>query len=238
MPDSDSSPSERKIAALLLIAVVAGAIGIYSYGQEHPGAFDSFNSVFRSLSFPTGFALFGGAKSQILAIDAELTFDIPPAVKTEIANPAESVLISFQNANNSFTIDRMSWQYPSKAEIILDNYTGEITLSNPLSISGSAKSVSVNSAMIPYSENGIDVSASSLHIDSLLLKHVDGLDLELKNISGTVNAKDSKNSAVYTVSNNALSISSFTGDIEYYGGKIILRGSGKMDTELLGIKNK
>lgn len=235
MSDSDSGPSERKIAALLLIAVVAGAIGIYSYGQEHPGSLDTYSSIFRSISFPIGFAIFGGDKSQTLAIDAELSFDVPPAVDAEIKSPAESITISFANQNNKFTIENTPWQYPSKTDIILKNYTGSIDISNPTAISGTAKSVIVNSATIPYSDKGIKVSASSFTFDSLALNDV-VVDLELKNISGTIKAKNDKNSAVYTVSNSALSISSFSGDITYYGTKIILQGSGIMDTELLGIK--
>jgi|GEM_PF-1897270 len=236
MSDSDSGPSERKIAALLLIAVVAGAIGVYSYGQEHPGSLDTFSSVFKSISFPTGFAIFGGEKSEELAIDAELTFDIPPAVKTEIKSPAESILLSFANANNTFTIENTPWQYPSKTDINLKNYTGRFDISNPTTIAGTAKGVTVNSATIPYSDKSISVSASSLAFDSIAFNDLAGLNLELKNISGIIKAKNSKNSAVYTVSNSILSLSSFSGDIQYYGTKIILHGSGKLDTELLGTK--
>ncbi len=235
MSDSDSGPSERKIAALLLIAVVAGVIGIYSYGQEHPGSLDSFNSLFKSISFPTGFAIFGGDKLQTLTIDAEITFDVPPTAKAKINSPAESIAISFANPDNVFTIEKTPWQYPSKTEIILKNYTGEIDIASPTSISGSAKGITVNSATIPYSDKGIGVSASSFSFDSVLFNKV-MVDLELKNISGTIKAKNDKNSAVYTVSNSALSVKSFTGNIEYYGNKIKLIGSGKMDTELLGIK--
>lgn len=238
MSDSDSAPSERKIAALLLIAVVAGAIGIYSYGQEHPETMGAFNSIFKSISLPTGLAIFSGAKPQMISIDAELMFDVPTSTNAEIRNPAESVSVSFQNPNNTFTIDRFSWQYPSKTEIVLKNYTGSFELSNPLSFSGAAKSIEVNSAAIPYSGRDIDVSASSFGFDSVMFKNLENLDIELKNISGIIKAKDPKNSAVYSVSNSQLSVAEFDGDIEYYGGKIILRGSGKMNAELLGIKSK
>lgn len=236
MSDSDSSPSERKIAALLLIAIVAGAIGIYSYGQEHPESVDSFSSVFRSISLPTGLAIFGGEKSEEVVIDAELAFDVPPAVKAEIKSPAESITLSSANPKNIFIIQNTPWQYPSKTDIILKNYTGSIDISNPTTIAGAAKSVTVNSATIPYSDKSISVSASSFAFDSIAFHNLAGLNLELKNISGTIKAKNDKNSAIYTVSNSALSISSFSGDIQYYGTRIILRGSGIMDTELLGIK--
>ena len=235
MSDSDSGPSERKIAALLLIAVVAGVIGIYSYGQEHPGSLDSFGSLFKSISFPTGFAIFGGDKSQILTIDAELTFDVPSTAKAKITSPAESIAISFANPENIFTIEKMPWQSSSKTDIILKNYTGSIDISNPTTIAGSAKSVTINSNTIPYSDKGISVSASSFSFDSILFNKV-AVDLELKNITGTIKAKNDKNSAVYTVSNSVLSVKSFSGNIEYYGNKIKLVGSGKLDTELLGIK--
>ncbi|MBU4246331.1 MAG: hypothetical protein ABIF85_02080 [Nanoarchaeota archaeon] len=236
MSDSDSGHSERKIAALLLIAVVAGAIGIYSYGQEHPESMDSFSSVFKSITLPTGFAIFGSEKSEELVIDAELIFDMPPTAEAEIKSPAESILISFANPNNTFIIENTPWQYPSKTEIILKNYTGKIGISAPTSIKGIAKGVTVNSATIPYSDKSISVSASSFAFDYIAFNNVLGLNLELKNISGTIKAKNSKNSAVYTVSNSILSLSSFSGDITYYGTKLILQGSGKIDTELLGVK--
>ncbi len=237
MPDSDSRPSERKIAALLLIAVVAAAIGIYSYGQEHPDALNSISSVFRGMPFPTGFSIFSNSGSQVLSIDAELIFDAPAKAKTEIVNPAETISISFEDSNNTFTIDRLQWKSSEKSEIVMKNYTGSIEFSNPMSLSGSAKSIAVNSAVIPYSDKDISVSASAFKIDSLMLNGLNGVDIELKNITGTVKAKDSRNSAVYSVSNSRLSISDFAGNIEYYGDKIVLLGSGKMDTELLIIKN-
>jgi len=36
MADPESRPSEKKIAALLLIAIVTAAIGLYSYSREAP----------------------------------------------------------------------------------------------------------------------------------------------------------------------------------------------------------
>ncbi|VVB61343.1 Uncharacterised protein [uncultured archaeon] len=236
MPDSDSTPSERKIAALLLIAVVAGAIGLYSYGQEHPDTISSFNSIFKSISFPTGFSAFSAGRQQTVSIDSELTFETTPATEIKLQNPAEEFSVSFNNPNNTLTIDGTSWQYSSETKAIFENYTGSVILSQPLSLSGSAKGLSVNSAIIPESGKGISVSSPSLASDFAILKGLEGVDLQLKNVSGTINAKDDKNSAVYTISNMALSISSFKGDIEYYGKKIVLKGSGKIDTELLGVK--
>lgn len=235
MPDSDSRPSERKIAALLLIAVVAAAIGIYSYGQEHPDTMNSISSVFRGMSFPTGFSIFSNSGSQVLLIEAELTFDAPAAAKTEFANPIETFSLSFEDSNNTFTIDRLPLQSAEKSEIILKNYTGSIDISNPMSLSGSAKSIQFGSF---HSGKEIGVSASAFKINSAILSGVNGIDVELKNITGTVRAKDNRNSAVYSVSNNQLSISDFKGNIKYYGDKIILSGSGKMDTELLIVKNR
>ena len=59
------------------------------------------------------------------------------------------------------------------------------------------------------------------------------LNIDLRNITGTINADNGRNSAAYAVTNNVLSVSSFSGDLEFYGDRIIIRGKGKINADLL-----
>ncbi len=231
MPDNDTRPSQGKIAALLLIAVVAAGIGLYSYIRESPAAGGALGPVLERLSL-TGLMLYLRDSGKPIAIDGALSFDVPPEIALNLKEPAAEVSISM-SGENTFTLDRTTGRFWDGTSIGMKNYTGKVTLAKEVSVAGSAKSIRINLASEFASENGIPVQASGVKAGSVVLAGINSANFDLKNITGTIKADDGKNSATYAVTNNMLSVSGFSGDIEFYGNRIILRGTGRMNADLL-----
>lgn len=230
MPD-DTRPSQGKIAALLLIAVVAAGIGLYSYAKESPAAGGALGSVLDRLSL-TGLMLYLGDSGKPIAIDGALSFDVPPEIALNLKDPASEFSVSL-SGENSFTLDRVLWQFQDGTSIGMKNYTGKVTLAKEVSVAGSAKSIRINLASESVSEKGIPVQASGVKSSSVVLAGINSASFDLKNITGTIKADDGKNSATYAVTNNMLSVSGFSGSLEFYGNRIILRGTGRINADLL-----
>ena len=231
MADPESRPSEKKIAALLLIAIVTAAIGLYSYSREAPEVNGFLGSIASKISL-TGFSLSSDDSEKSLEIESILTFDVAPEIALRMQNAANGITI-LTSGKNTISIDRNMWEILDGTALDMKNFTGKVTLGPLVSLSGDAYSIRLNLASQSISEKGIPIQASVVSTKSVIFTGVNSISIDLKNITGTIKASDGKNSATYEVKNNILSISGFSGDIEFYGNKIVLRGKGMMNADLL-----
>jgi len=83
------------------------------------------------------------------------------------------------------------------------------------------------------SEKGLAVQAAALNTKSVILTGVNSVNLDLKISPEQYKQTTAKTPQAYEVKNNILSISGFSGDIEFYGNKIVLRGKGMLNADLI-----
>ena len=217
------------------IVLIAGIIGIVSYSDSGDASESDFSlgNVFSGLTSPTGNLIKNmfSSESETVEFSARLLSLEHQQMTFKFREPVTSIILNYTIPNPSLIVNGMPL-ISEKNHVTINEFKGDLIVSDKISIDGKTTSISFNDVEI-NPETGVSITAENISVESIVLTGVVDKSFEFKNIYGVINISAESGDLIYNKKTGDMDIKSFNGNMQIEDGVILIQGTGILKADVL-----
>ncbi|MCK4967897.1 MAG: hypothetical protein KAS12_02485, partial [Candidatus Aenigmarchaeota archaeon] len=144
--------------------------------------------------------------------------------------------INYHNPNNQFNINGILMSAVEPTLFETRDYTGNILISNDLTISGETKQIRLDKSFMEDNQKEMKISAKNITYDVFELVGIPQISLTLPKSSGNMRIYTNGDTVTYTISNKEIDFLTFSGNMKFSNYGVEISGIGTIKTSTLTTK--
>jgi hypothetical protein len=225
------------IGALIIAALITGILSLT--GTETSQSKNIIHKTTENSNSPIGnfFTIFNKQPKTTIEFTAQIRTKEIQKIELNFNNKEQlkEIELNYKNKNNEIIIGPI--KYSSEINNMkIYNYTGDIILTNTLSLKGSTEYIERNSDTLTF-EKSTNIKTTELKTNKIKLKGIINKKILFEKIEADINIETGTSTIKESMNEGSLLISNFNGDIEYTDNTYTIKGTGQIQTSSITTNN-